>query len=133
MKKKTGPFMGKFWVQLSLLVLAVTAVASLAFLSVKIHYWEKQLASAQSKIEKGQQRLVRGKQRLKNGKQELSEGRAEYDEAEDSMFLELIDDVFDGGDGFATAREEIADGEKKIAGGQKKLAAGKRQLTAGRH
>ncbi|PKN25008.1 MAG: hypothetical protein CVU65_10085 [Deltaproteobacteria bacterium HGW-Deltaproteobacteria-22] len=132
MKRITCPFTGKVWAWIALILLTVAAVAGVVVLSVKIHSGEQQLAAGQKKLEKGQRRVERGNRRLKEGKQELSEGKAEYAQAEDGLFSEFFDDILDDGEGFATARDEIAAGEKKVAGGQKRVHAGKQRLAAGR-
>jgi len=132
MERSNRPVSGRVWVRLTLLLLILAAVAGFVFLSVKIHAGEKQLAAGHRKLERGQVQVEKGKRRLKDGERRLSEGKAEFTLEEDSLFSEFFDDVFNDGEGFAAARDSIAEGERQVAGGQKRMTAGKQRLTSGR-
>jgi hypothetical protein len=131
--------MGKVLALLLIILMALASVAGYLFLTEKITAGERQIADGQRQLEKGQPVLEEGKAKLEAGKRELSEGKKEYKQAEDNLFLVLMDKVLKGGKGFEAARKRIAEGDKQVAKGEgmandaeRRLEAGKLELLRGR-
>jgi len=124
--------MGKVLALLFVILLALTSVAGYLFLTAKITAGERQIADGQRQLEEGQPVLEDGKAKLEAGKRELSEGKKEYKQAEDNLFLVIMDKVLKGGKGFEEARKRIAEGDKQVAKGEGMVNDGERRLEAGK-
>ena len=124
--------MGKVFALLFVILLALASVAGCLFLTGKITAGERQIADGQRQLEEGQPVLEEGKAKLEAGKRELSEGKKEYKQAEDNLFLVIMDKVLKGGKGFEEARKRIAEGDKQVAKGEGMVNDGERRLEAGK-
>jgi hypothetical protein len=129
MRSREEDTMGKLFVLLLIILLALASVGGFVYLTVKITSGEKQIASGQKQLKEGQQRLKEGKARLDTGKQELSEAKTAYGLA--SPFLSSEDKALTGGLLSREAGKRIAEGDKQVASGESQVKAGEKRLAAG--
>jgi hypothetical protein len=123
--------MGRVLTLLIIVLLALVSVAGYLLLTGEIRSGEKQMADGQRRLEQGQDTLEEGKVKLAVGKQELADGKKEYEQANDSMFLVLLDKLLNAGKGFKDARTRLAKGDQQVAKGAAKVDAGEDLLAAG--
>jgi hypothetical protein len=82
-------------------------------------------------LEQGQDTLEEGKVKLAAGKQKLADGQKEYEQANDSLFLVVLDKLLNAGRGFKDARTRLAKGAQQVAHGEVKVDAGEERVAAG--
>ena len=123
---------GGTWLMILMGLLALCTVVGVVYLSARITGGEHAVAEGRRVLAEKEPVLSEGKAELASGKQELSEGRQDYAEAEQRWHLVWADRLFQSGEGFRAAEEEIAEGEQAIASGAARVDAGQDRLDAGR-
>jgi uncharacterized phage infection (PIP) family protein YhgE len=123
--------MGKVFVLLLIILLALASVAGYLFFTEKITVGEMQIADSQKQLEKGQSSLEEGNAKLEAGKGDLSKGKQEYEKAQRNLILVLLDMLFKGGKSSEEARKQIAEGDKQVTKGEGDVNTGEMQIDAG--
>jgi hypothetical protein len=123
--------MGRGLMLLVVILLALASGGGYLWLTAQITAGEKRIAEGQRAHAKGQGALAEGKAQLRAGKRELAEGKQAYAHAQDNLFVVLADKLLKGGQGFAGARKQIAEGDKRVAKGGGEVNAGEGRLETG--